>query len=90
MLDIDKYVQMANLELPDDEKHELTLSVNAMIQGFSAIAEIDTQGIEPLISVLLNHSVMREDIVEKQFSREQILSNAPDQADGYFRVPATM
>jgi len=34
--------------------------------------------------------VFRPDVVQQQLTREQVLQNAPDQADGRFRVTAIL
>ena len=40
-----------------------------------------------LISVLNESNILREDIPRKFTTREELLSYAPEQSDGYFQVP---
>jgi aspartyl/glutamyl-tRNA(Asn/Gln) amidotransferase C subunit len=40
--------------------------------------------------VLNLQNVLREDAAKKLLSREELLSNAPEQYDGYFQVPGTL
>ena len=84
------YEKMAMLDLPEAERADLTKRFDDIESSFSALEKYDTSGVEPLITVLDMFSVLREDIAVKQFSREDVLKNAPDQHDGFFQVPATI
>ena len=90
MLDTNEYEAMAMLDLPDDEHKKLSGRFNALVRSFTAIEQIDTDKVEPLITVLNMHNIMREDIAEKLLTRDEILANAPEQYDGYFQVPGTL
>ena len=81
---------MAMLALPDEEREVLEERFNAAIESFNKLEQYDTSGAEPLVTVLDHYNVMREDIPAKLISRVTLLSNAPEQSDGYFRAPATI
>jgi aspartyl-tRNA(Asn)/glutamyl-tRNA(Gln) amidotransferase subunit C len=61
-----------------------------LVTGFKALDQIDTGDAEPLVTVLSVYNVMREDVAEKSFTRDEILINAPEEYDGYFKVPGTL
>jgi len=90
MLDIRGYESMAMLGLPDDEREELTGRFGAVVAGFEALGRFDADGAAPLVTVLDARNVMREDVAEKFLTREEILANAPEEYDGYFKVPGTL
>lgn len=90
MIDIKAYEAMAKLSLPDDERGQVSLMANELLESFAAIDKIDTTGVEPLISPLNIQNVLREDISSKVISREELLSCAPERNDGYFQVPKTI
>lgn len=90
VLDIRKYEAMVMLELDGDEREQLSARLDALDASFSALDRVDTDGVAPLVSVLSQRNVMREDIAVKLLSRDEILSNAPEQYDGYFQVPGTL
>jgi len=90
MENIQSYEAMAMLELSDDERELLSARFEKITDGFSALDAIDTAGALPLVSVLSLNNVMREDVCKKDFTRDEILSNAPEQYDGYFQVPGTL
>ena len=44
-------------------------------------------GIEPMAHSIKISNVMREDEVKQDFTREEMLQNAPEEEDGFFKVP---
>lgn len=90
MKNIKDYEEMAKLDLPDDERARISELGDKLIESFSALADIDTTGVEPLITVLGVRNVLREDVSAKMLSRDELLSNAPEQYGGYFQVPRTL
>ena len=75
---------LAKLELSPEEKEEAKKDMGRMLDY------IDTQGVEPMSHVFPVHNVFREDVVTGTDQRDQILSNAPQQKDGAFKVPKTV
>jgi len=90
MLDIKSYEDMAMLKLNSGEREMLSEHAERLLESFSALEHIDTTGAVPLVSVLSMSNVLREDVAEKRFTRDEILANAPEKYDGYFRVPGTL
>ena len=90
MSDICGYEKAAMLELPESGRMMLKERFDKVAGGFSALDAYDTSKAEPLVSVLDIQNVMREDIPAKIVPREELLKNAPEQYDGYIRVPATI
>ena len=90
MIDIKKYEAMAKLDLSETESRSLSMRIDNLIESFSALENVDTSSTEPLVSVLDITNVLRDDIVKKTITREELLSNAPEQYDGYFQVPKTL
>ena len=52
--------------------------------------KVDTDGVEPLVTVLDLKNVLREDVSSQLVSRDTLLENAPEEYDGYFQVPKTI
>ena len=61
-----------------------------MLDYIDKLSELDTEGVEPMTHVFPVQNVFREDIVTNSDTREQLLSNAPEQKDGMFVVPKTV
>jgi aspartyl-tRNA(Asn)/glutamyl-tRNA(Gln) amidotransferase subunit C len=49
--------------------------------------ELDLEGVEPTSHVVELQNVLREDVPRDCLPRERALEQAPDVADGGFRVP---
>ena len=90
MKDFIKYEAMAKLDLSETERQNLSACTDKLIESFSVLENIDTSGAKPLVTVLDIQNVMRNDIAKKTITREELLSNAPEQYDGYFQVPRTL
>ena len=90
MRKFEDYESMAMLDLSETERVKLRERFDEIASGFSALDAYDTDGVEPLVTVLDLKNVMREDGLSKLVTRDELLSNAPEQSDGYFRVPASI
>ena len=90
MKDIKNYEAMAKFDLPETERGWVSARADMLMDSFNQLAGIDTSGVEPLITVLDVKNVLREDISVKMLPREELLSNAPEQYEGYFQVPKTL
>jgi len=90
MINIRDFEAMAMLDLADAERAALSGFLGDLTEGFAVLEQVDTDGAEPLVSVLSLNNILREDIAGKLLSRVEVLSNAPVQYDGYFQVPGTL
>ncbi|HHW22873.1 MAG TPA: Asp-tRNA(Asn)/Glu-tRNA(Gln) amidotransferase subunit GatC [Clostridiaceae bacterium] len=90
MQTVSKYEAMVKLDLPESERIWIAEKVSMLEDSFSKLSKVDTEGVEPLISVVTHDYSLREDIPVKLVSRDEILSNSPEQFDGYFLVPKTI
>ena len=90
MQNIRDYEAMAKLDLPEDERRWVSNCTDMLIGSFGQLENIDTSGVEALVTVLNVKNVFREDVSTKMLARDELLANAPEQHDGYFRVPKTL
>jgi len=81
---------MAKLDLPEQERAWAASGMNKLAKDFDALQDINTTGLEPLVSVLDIKNVLREDVAVKTISRATLLASAPEEYDGYFQVPKTL
>ncbi|WP_282855670.1 Asp-tRNA(Asn)/Glu-tRNA(Gln) amidotransferase subunit GatC [Microbacterium oxydans] len=81
---------LARIQLNDDEVSRLTGQLDAIVDNIakvSAVATADVAATSPPIP--LSH-LFRPDVVGETRTHEQVLQNAPDAADGRFRVTAIL
>jgi aspartyl-tRNA(Asn)/glutamyl-tRNA(Gln) amidotransferase subunit C len=90
MQKIEELAAIEKLTLSDEEKAFMEAKIKILEESFAALKQIDTKGIEPLISVMDMQNVLRDDVACKMLSRAELLANAPEQDDGYFQVPKTL
>ena len=81
---------LAKLNLSEEEKKKAGEDMSRMLEYIDKLNELDTEGVEPMSHVFPVHNVFREDVVTGTDQRDQILSNAPQQKDGAFKVPKTV
>ena len=85
-----KQAFQARIALSESQLAALLPQLNATLDGFDALDALDTAGVEPLVHVLALKNVMRTDTVRQDFTREQLLANAPKRTDEAFIVPKTV
>ena len=80
---------LAKLELSDEEREQAKTDMSRMLEYIDKLGELNTEDVEPMSHVFPVENVFREDVITNSDTREQLLSNAPEQKDGMFMVPKT-
>jgi aspartyl-tRNA(Asn)/glutamyl-tRNA(Gln) amidotransferase subunit C len=84
---IDQLAHLSKLEFTQEAKAGIKKDLENILDLCQKLNEVDTEGIEPLIYMTNTQNNTREDVVEQNFTKEEILSNAPKKDSDYFRVP---
>lgn len=72
----------------DDDKIEATKDeFNKILDWVEQLNEVDTESVEPLVSVNATKLVCRKDVVNDGDKKAEVLANAPMSEFGYFAVP---
>ncbi|HEY8532066.1 MAG TPA: Asp-tRNA(Asn)/Glu-tRNA(Gln) amidotransferase subunit GatC, partial [Limnochorda sp.] len=61
--------------------------LSQILDAFDVLRRVPTEGVEPTAHVVPLYNVLRADEVRPSMPREQVLANAPEARDGFFRVP---
>lgn len=85
--DVEHVAKLARLELTDEEKELYTQQLGAVLEYVNQMNEVDTSNVEPMTQVVDFVNVMREDKVVYEQTKEELLKNAPEEENGFFRVP---
>ena len=85
--EVEHVAKLAQLELSEDEKGIFTRQLSAILTYMDQLKTLDTRGVEPTMTVLPTENVFRDDEVRPSLPQARALANAPEQADGFFRVP---
>ncbi|MBP2641250.1 MAG: Aspartyl/glutamyl-tRNA(Asn/Gln) amidotransferase subunit [Firmicutes bacterium] len=78
---------LSRLEIPEEQIETMTGQLNAILEYVDVLNQLDTTGVEPTAHVLPLKNVMRADVVVPSLPRDAALANAPEQENGYFKVP---
>ena len=85
--DVEHVAKLARLELTDEEKELYTKQLGDVLKYVDQMNEVDTSNVKPMAQVIDMVNVMREDEVHYDVTKEALMSNAPEEENGYFKVP---
>ncbi len=82
-----KCANLARLGLSDEQLENLVPQLSNIIGFVEQLSEVNTDNVEPLMSVADITLRLREDVVTDGGYQKEILTNAPETLEGYFAVP---
>jgi aspartyl-tRNA(Asn)/glutamyl-tRNA(Gln) amidotransferase subunit C len=88
--DVENVALLSRLEFSDNELELFTGQLNAILEYADVLNKVNVTGVQPTAHVLPIKNVMRPDTALPSLPREEALANAPEQENGYFRVPKVM
>jgi len=83
---VEQVANLARLGLSETEKEQMREELAPIIDYFEVLNEIETEAISPTAQVISIQNLMRADQVRPSSPTQEILANAPDRAEDYFRV----
>ena len=78
---------LARIKVPDDDLERLAGELSNIIGWVEQLAEVDTEGVESMTSVVEMTLPQRPDVVTDGAYPERVLANAPEPVSGYYAVP---
>ena len=78
---------LSRLRVEDDKLEATENEFNKILKWVDQLKEVNTDEVDPLVSVNEAHLEMREDEVTEGNQAESVLANAPMKEYGYFAVP---
>ena len=82
-----KVSKLAKIKINEKEENKLIEELNNILGWVDELKKVDTEKIEPMLSVFNESMVMRKDEVSSKISDELVLKNAPESKSGFFVVP---
>jgi aspartyl-tRNA(Asn)/glutamyl-tRNA(Gln) amidotransferase subunit C len=80
--------RLARLRLSDAELERMAGELSGILEHVDRIARLDLDDVQPTSHVIALENVLRADRARPSWPREAVLEQAPDPADGAFRVPS--
>ena len=82
-----RIARLARIRVTDDEKNHLAAELSQVMDWIDELQSVDTDGVEPLTSVVGARLKTRADVVTLNVTRDEVLANAPEAMAGFFTVP---
>lgn len=81
---------LARIRLSDEEVERLTGQLDVIVSNIATVSQVATPDVPATSHPIPLHNIFRPDEVGDMLTPEQVLQNAPDAADGRFRVTAIL
>lgn len=78
---------LARIKVPNDKLDNLAVQLSSILDWVEQLNSVNTDGVEPLASVVDITLPLREDEVTDGNYRDKVLANGPETEDGYYAVP---
>ena len=92
--DIEKVAQLAHLELAPEELKIFGPQITEIVSYVEQLNELDTTNVEPALGGLTAEgeetNSARDDEISGSLGQKVALEEAPDPAEGHFRVPKVL
>ncbi|WP_259780025.1 Asp-tRNA(Asn)/Glu-tRNA(Gln) amidotransferase subunit GatC [Aestuariispira ectoiniformans] len=82
-----KIAHLARIRVPEEDLEPLAGELNNILGWIEQLGEVDTDGVEPMTSVVEMTLRQREDQVTDGNYPDKVLANGPDTAMGFYTVP---
>ncbi len=89
IIDVKYVAALARLELDAEKEKRLQKEMETILNYVDTLSELDVSGIEPTAHAVQMTNVLRDDVSGIPFTRDEMLSNAPETVGGeLIKVPA--
>lgn len=78
---------LSRLKIEDDKIEATEKEFNKILDWIEQLNEVNTDAVEPLVSVNESNIICRKDEITEGDQAEAVLANAPQAEYGYFVVP---
>ena len=85
--DVRKIAFLARIRIEDAELEPLADELNSIIGWVEQLSEVNTDGVQPMTSVVDLLAPQRPDQVTDGNVTEKVLANAPDRVKKFYAVP---
>ncbi len=85
--DVLKVALLSRLEIREEEIGNVTRQFNDIMAHVDRLNQVNTENVLPTAHALPVYNVLRPDVRQESLPREKAMINAPQEEDGFFRVP---
>ena len=81
---------LSKLSFSDEETAEFATTLSKIVDMVELLNEVDTSGVPVTTTMAERKTVVREDVAQTGFDREQLFKNVPQSENYYIKVPAIL
>ena len=81
---------LVHLGLSDDDVERLREQLSNILENFEILQQVDTTDVPPTAHSIALENVLREDEAGPSLPTDQVLANAPNREEGFFKVRAVL
>ena len=85
--EVEHVAKLARLAVSEGEKEAFSRQLSEILTYIGKLNELDTSKVQPTSHVLDLSNVLRDDVIRESLSTTDVLANAPDRVNDFFRVP---
>ncbi len=85
-----KIAQMARIELGESEIEKFQKDLSSVLDYVAELQQVDTDGLEIVSSVTGLENVERMDVPKPVEYQEEIMANAPERKEKYYKVKSIL
>ncbi len=85
---MDYLEQMTMLRVPEEKRSEMMEQIGQLVEYIESLKFADSE--EEDDEVIVTEENLRKDEVVAEYTKEEMIANAPEQKDGTFVVPKTI
>lgn len=85
--DVEHVAQLARLALSEEEKDVFSKQLADIVGYINQLNEVNTENVEPMAHAIPMVNIVREDVAENNYDRDELLAISPYEEDGFIRVP---
>jgi aspartyl-tRNA(Asn)/glutamyl-tRNA(Gln) amidotransferase subunit C len=82
-----KIARLARIRVDESHTEALAKELSNILGWIEQLSELDTEGVEPMTSVVSMQLPLRDDQVTDGGYADKVTANAPEAAHGFYAVP---
>ena len=88
--EVEHLALLSRLGLSEEEIEKYREQLSTILENFEILQQVDTSNVQATAHSIVLQNVMRDDEITPSLSSNEVLSNAPDQEEGCFKVKAVL
>lgn len=89
-IDIAHVARLARIQLTDEELAGYRAQLGVILDHAARVQSLPTDGVAPTSHPLDMVNAFRDDVITPSLDRSEVLAQAPDATDEFFRVPPSL